>query len=174
MKKIAVIFVALLLVFNSAGLLFFYLGQMNDCKSIASETIANKDFNDNSLQLFSSNESGFLLLNSKEIQCNGILYDIVRTENSNGKTIYYTINDSKETDIMNHISEFANNNSGHPAAPVKGNAPEVLKYVSQDITIDYTDIYHDALTANVIAYDVFFNNSPAGEIDSPPPQDFIA
>jgi hypothetical protein len=147
---------------------------MRDCKTSASESIANKDFNDNTLQMFSSSDNDFLLLNSKEIQSNGILYDIVRTENHNGKTIYYAINDRKETEIINHISEFANNNSNHPAAPVKGNAPDVLKYISQDKAVDYTNIYIKALTINVIAYDVFFYNSPTGEIDSPPPQDFIS
>lgn len=174
MKKITVIFVALLLAFNSVGMLFFYLGQMNDCKTIASETIANKDFDDNSLQLFSNGDNDFLLLNSKEIQSKGILYDIVRTENHNGKTVYYAINDNKETDIINHISEFAKNNSNHPATPVKGNAPDVLKYISQDKKVDYTHIYTAALTTNVIAYDVFFYISPTGDIDSPPPQDFIS
>jgi len=156
------------------GLLFFYLGQMGDCKTSASETIANKDFDDNSLQLFSSGDNDFLLLNSKEIQSNGILYDIVKTETHNGKTIYYAINDSKETEIVNHISEFANNNSNHPANPVKGNVPEVLKYIGQDKCIDNINIYNEAFTTKVIAYDVIFYNSPTGETDSPPPQDFIA
>jgi hypothetical protein len=155
-------------------MLFFYLGEIRDCKSIASETIANKDFDVNSIQSFSSDDNDFLLLNNKEIQCNGILYDIVKTEKHGGMTTYYAINDSKETEIINRISELANNNSNHPANPVKANAPDVLKYIGQDKIADYTNIYNEAITDNVIAYIAAFYNSPLGDIDSPPPQDFIA
>lgn len=170
MKKIVAIFVALLLLFNTIGMLIFYWGEMENCEAIALSQIANHEFNDDALIHFSSANKNFSLIEDKEILSNGILYDIVKTETKDGEIIYSCFSDKKESVFWNRISQLGKNNSEQSSAPVKNNAPEVLKYIGQDKSFDYSFIYTSKLTQFGLMDNGFYYQNPYSEISSPPPK----
>ncbi len=170
MKKIVAIFVALLLLFNTIGMLVFYWGEMENCEAIAWNKIAHNDFNDDALIHFSSNDKNFSLIEDHEILSNGILYDIVKTESKNGVTIYSCFDDKKESGFWNGISQLGKNSSEQSSTPVKNNAPEVLKYIGNEKTFDYSFIYKDDLSQYGLMDFGFYYQSPYNEISAPPPK----
>ncbi len=170
MKKIVAIFVTLLLLFNTVGMLVFYWGEMEKCEHLALNKIANDKFYDNKLVHFSSEDSNFQLIEDKEILCEGILYDIVKKENKDGVTVYFCFDDTKESGFWNGIAQLGKNSSEQSSAPAKNIAPEVLKYIGQEKSLDHTYIYTENYTQSGFLNKSFFYQNPYGEILAPPPK----
>ena len=170
MKKIVAIFVALLLLFNTVGMLVFYWGEMERCEALAENRIIHHEFNEDALIEFSSVNKDFQLIEGKEVLSNGILYDIVKRETKNGITTYSCFSDKKESGFWNGISQLGKGSSEHSTAPVKDNAPEVLKYIAQ-----YRSFHHSYIYALTTIHFGFWNNNsyyqnPYCDITSPPPK----
>ena len=101
LKKTVAIFFAIVLLFNSTGLMFFYLLKMQECKTEASRySNADTDFSKNFIVSFVKGEGDFQLLNEKELSSDGMLFDIVKTENHNGKIVYRAVRDDKEEGFL--------------------------------------------------------------------------
>jgi len=170
MKKIVAIFIALLLLFNTEGMLVFYWGEMERCESLAENKIIHHEFNEDALIVFSSANKDFQIIEDHEVFSNGILYDIVKKETKDGDTIYSCFSDKKESGFWNGISQLAKGNSEHSANPVKNNAPEVLKYIGQDKFFDHSYIYALNFSRNVFLNNDNLYKDPFKEIFAPPPQ----
>jgi hypothetical protein len=170
MKKIMSIFVALLLLFNTVGMLVFYWGEMERCEALAENRIVHHEFNEGALIEFSSANKDFQLIENKEVLSNGILYDIVKIENRHGILTYFCFSDKKESGFWNGISQLGKGSSEHSTAPVKDNAPEVLKYIGQDKTVDYSYIYIENFSQSGFMENNSFYTNPYSEISAPPPK----
>ena len=170
MKKTVAIFVALLLLFNTVGMLVFYWGEMEKCENLALKEIANENFNEETLIHFSSGNTNFQLIDDKEILYEGILYDIVKKETKNGETFYSCFDDKKESGFWNGIAQLAKSNSERSSSPTKDNAPEVLKYIGVEKNIENPNLYLQTSTFLGFSNNTNFYQNPDVEIVAPPPK----
>jgi len=175
-KKTISIFLIVLLGFNSFGLFIFYWGEIQLCK-IKAEAYSDSDYSmpEKSLTVFSSDTKGIELINKKEIRSNGKLYDIVKTELSNGITKYYTLHDEDEDEDVQNLSDWEKNNSQENSLPGKTINLHLEKYFTAEKnhnSITTSSLHHgsDVKTAS----DSFFYNSPLKNIFSPPPNNFLS
>jgi hypothetical protein len=175
-KKTISIFLIVLLGFNSFGLFIFYWGEIQLCK-IKSEAYSDSDYSmpEKSFTVFSSDTKGIELINKKEIRANGKLYDIVKTELSNGITKYYTLHDEDEDEDVQNLSDWGKNNSQENSLPGKTINLHLEKYFTAEKN-------HNSITTSSLhnsshlktARDYFFYNSPLKNIFSPPPNYFLS
>ena len=162
--------------FNSFGLFFFYWGKIELCK------IKAQDYADGYYQLkekklttFSSGANNFQLINGDEILAGGNLYDIVKTEITNGKTLYYTLSDEAEDVYVQQLSDCSKSNSEEQSLPGKTVGLHIAKYfdVKEDSYFSLNNILR--LHANIrICNDPFLYTSPLKNIFSPPPNNFLS
>jgi hypothetical protein len=174
MKFFFTAFLAILLAFNSLGLLIFYWGEIQLCKMDADNFAErNHDVSKMSLIQFSSSNNNFELINKSEILFGGKLFDIVKTEINNGKIIYYAIGDEKEDGCMNNIVQLSKNNCDSNSQPIKNNVPDILKYVRGEnvITLSVSINFIEKKTSQ---QSLFFYSAPFQNIFSPPPNIFLS
>jgi hypothetical protein len=174
-KKLASIFLILLIGFNSFGLFFFYWGEIQLCK-IKADEYSNADYMPaKSLIVFSSGTKGLERVDKKEILVDGKLYDIVRTETSNGITLYYTISDEEEDEYVQNLTDWEKNNAEEKSLPGKTINLHMAKYFT-------AEKYHGPLSVSLLhpctdvntASDSFFYASPYKNIFSPPPNNLLS
>jgi len=157
-------------------LFFFYWGKIELCK------IKARDYSDGYYQLkektyklFSSASKDFQLVNDHEILAEGKLYDPVKTEISNGKTLYYTLSDEEEDVYVQQLSNWGKSNSEEQSLPTKTVGLHIAKYF--DITEhNYSSLNNIfRLHSNVrSSNDPFLYKSPLKNIFSPPPNNFLS
>jgi hypothetical protein len=159
----------LLLGFNSFGLFFLYWGEIQLCK-IKADEYSNADYiPPKPLTIFSSANRDFKIINKTEILSHGKLYDIVKTQISDGVTSYYTLSDEEEDSYVQSLTDWAGNNTEEKNLPAKTITFHLAKYFNVE---KYADSFSFSLRAhsNVkIERDHFFYASPLKNIFFPPP-----
>ncbi|MEI6817442.1 MAG: hypothetical protein WCL14_12590 [Bacteroidota bacterium] len=174
MKRLGIIFFIVILLVNSIGLFFCYLGEMIQDKSEAAEIILHHDFDESTLKIFTTANKDFQIIDGKELVSNGKMYDVVKSESSGNTTVYYVLDDAKESVAMQGISQLTDNVSHQNTAnPVKTIVPDVLKYFNQDNSMDHSHIYIQTLNPLGFVDGVNHYQSPFQDITSPPPQYFL-
>ena len=155
---------------------FFYWGKIELCK------IKAQDYADGYYQLkekklttFSSGANNFQLINDDEILAGGNLYDIVKTEITNGKTLYYTLSDEAEDVYVQQLSDWSKSNSAEQSLPTKTVGLHIAKYfdIKEHNFSPLRNILR--LHSNVrSSNDLFLYISPFQNIFSPPPNNFLS
>ncbi|HWB63910.1 MAG TPA: hypothetical protein VG603_10395 [Chitinophagales bacterium] len=107
MKKIVALFMLLVLAYNMAGFLVIYkILQFKLREKIQADLKWHQSYG--TLSVFSSNQgiksTDFELLGHDEISHNGRMYDIVKIEKKDGKTIFYCLSDEQETSLLQKMS----------------------------------------------------------------------
>ena len=174
-KKTISIFLILLFVFNSFGLFFFYWGEIQLCKIKAGEYSDVDYIPAKSLIVFSSGSRDFKLVDKNEILAGGKLYDIVKTNTSNGITMYYTLSDEDEDEYVQNLSDWEKSNADEKSLPAKTINVHMAKY----FTIEK---YHDPIRHSSLHLFIngkaenepFFYLSPSMNIFSPPPDNVVS
>lgn len=174
-KKTISIFLILLLGFNSFGLFFFYWGEIQLCKIKADEYSDADYIPAKSLIVFSSGTKGIELVDKKEILVDGKLYDIVKTQISNGITLYYTIIDEEEYEYVQNLTDWEKNNSGEKSLPGKTINLHIAKYFTDEkyqhpVFASSLPVRSDMKTVS----DSFLYTSPFKNIFSPPPDNLLS
>ena len=173
MKKVVSFFLAIVIAFNSVVLLFFYLGQIEQCK-YASISLRNACYpSGNTLQEFSSDDKYVHLIDEDELIVKGKFFDIAKKEIRKGKTIYFAYSDDKEDGFIAAVSELTGMNSNGKNLPVKITVPEFSKYTRAE-KIDLLDVFINRICNDLATHsnDLFSYNSPHLNIFSPPPDIF--
>jgi hypothetical protein len=174
-KKLISIFLILLIGFNSFGLFFFYWGEIQLCK-IKADEYSNADYMPaKSLVVFSSPTKGLEWVDKKEILVDGKLFDIVKTETSNGITWYYTLSDEEEDEYVQNLSDWGKNNAEEKSLPGKTINLHMAKYFT-------AEKYHGPFSVSSLhrctrvktSSDSFFYTSPCKNIFSPPPNNLLS
>lgn len=175
-KKAIAIFLITLTGFNSFGLFFFYWGKIELCK-IKAQDYADGYYQlrEKSLTLFSSASKEFQLINDDEILAGGKLYDIVKTEISDGKTLYYTLSDEEEDAYVQQLGDWGKSNSEEQSLPTKTVGLHIAKFFdikkcSYSSSKDFLRLYSNVRSYN----DLFLYTSPQQNIISPPPDNFLS
>ncbi len=126
-------------------------------------------------KLFSSGSKEFKLINNHEILADGNLYDIVKTETRDGKTLYYALGDEEEDRYVQQLNNLGNSNSQEQSLPAKtvglqiGKYFEVIKYQSP-VFITLLRVHESVKLSN----DLFQYISPLKIVFSPPPDLIIS
>ncbi len=174
-KKASAIFLIMLLGFNSFGIFFFYWGKIQLCKIKAEEyTDGYYQLPEKSLIIFSSADKDFQLNDDHEIIANGGLYDIVKTEMRDGKTLYYALSDEEEDASLQQLSDWTKSNADQQSLPTKtvglrfGKYFEAVKY-NHTVFVTLLRLHHPVKLSN----DLFQYASPLKIVFSPPPDLFI-
>ena len=155
---------------------FFYWAKIGLCK------IKTRDYADGyyqlrekSYKLFLSASKDFQLINDHEILAKGNLYDIVKTEISNGITLYYTLSDEEEDVYVQQLTNWGKTNPEEQSLPIKTVGLHIAKF------FDIKKYNYSSLTellrlhANVRSYsDLFLYTSPLQNIFSPPPNNLLS
>ncbi len=123
------------------------------------------------ISVFSEGESDFILENDQEISSNGKMYDIIKSEIVNGKTVYTAISDNKENEIVSFIERLAKHITTNNGTSQKAANYEIVKYVSTgEIQIACTKIFDETSNQLIPGKDMFLYQSPSLGILCPPPQ----
>jgi hypothetical protein len=175
-KKTTAIFLIALLGFNSFGLFFFYWGKIELCKIKAQDFAEGYyQLREKKLTIFSSGAKEFQLINDHEILAKGNFYDIVKTEISGGKTLYYTLSDDEEDAYLQQLSAWGKSNSEEQSLPTKTVGLHIAKYfdIKEHSYSSLNNILR--LHSNVkSSNDLFLYISPLKNIFSPPPNNFLS
>jgi hypothetical protein len=157
-------------------LFFFYWGKIELCKIKAQDySDGYYQLREKSLTLFSSDAKNFQLINDDEILAGGNLYDIVKTEISNGKTLYYTLSDEAEDVYVQQLSDWSKSNSAEQSLAAKTVGLHIAKYfdIKEHSFSSLKNILR--LPSNVrSSNDLFLYISPFQNIFSPPPDNFLS
>ncbi len=155
---------------------FFYWGKIEFCKIKARDyTDDYYQLREKSLTLFSPGSEDFQLVNDDEILAGGNLYDIVKTETNNGKTLYYALSDEEEDACIQQLAGLSKSNPEEQSLPTKTFGLHIAKYF--EITNDsYSSLksflcVHDKVS---LSNDLFLYLSPLKNIFSPPPDNFLS
>ncbi|MFI5139611.1 MAG: hypothetical protein ACHQIM_17455, partial [Sphingobacteriales bacterium] len=169
-KRTATIFLIFLLGFNSFGLSFFYLAEIQLCK-IKAEDYANEDHGtgDKRLILISSDSRGIKLVNKTEILTDGKMYDIVKTQKRNGKTLYYALADKDEDGDIQKLTNLEKNSTGERSLPGKTIKLYDAKYFTVEKQHQNIDHSNCLPPGSMAVNKAGFYTSPLKEIFSPPP-----
>ena len=162
--------------FNSFGLFFFYWGKIELCK-IKAQGYADGYYQlrEKSLTLFTSDSKKFQLVNDDEILAGGKLYDIMRKEISNGKTLYYTLSDEEEDAYVQQLGNWGKLNSEEQSLPTKTVGLHIAKYFDIKESGYYALKELFRLSSNVrYSNDLFLYVPPQLNIISPPPDNFLS
>ncbi|HEV8083000.1 MAG TPA: hypothetical protein VGP55_07355 [Chitinophagaceae bacterium] len=125
--------------------------------------------------IFSSDTKGIELINKKEILADGKLYDIVKTEMSDGKKLYYTLSDEEEDEYQLELTDWEKNNSQEKSMPGKTINLQLLKYFTVEkyqSFVLYCSIHFRCNTKT--GSDSFLFKSPYKNIFSPPPDKLLS
>lgn len=114
------------------------------------------------------------MVNKKEILADGKLYDIVKTEMSNGIILYYTLHDEDEDEYIQNFTDWKKNNSQEKSLPGKTINLHIAKYFTVEkhhpVSASSLNLHSDVKTAS----DSFFYTSPFKNIFSPPPDNLLS
>jgi len=160
----------LLLGFNSFGLSFFYLAEIQLCKIKAEEYAdESRDIGDKKLILFSSDTKGFERVNKTEIRVDGKMYDIVRTQAVKGEILYYTLADNDEDEYVHQLTDLEKNNSAEKSLPGKTIKAYDAKYFTVKNNLDPAYFSLERLSNLRAATESSFYPRISKDIFSPPP-----
>jgi hypothetical protein len=157
-------------------LFFFYWGKIELCKIKAQDyTEGFYQLLEKSLTLFSSDSKDFQLINDDEILAGGNLYDIVKTEISNGKTQYYTLSDEAEDVCIQQLAGLSKSNSTEQSLPGKTVGLHIAKFfdIKKYNCSSLTELLR-LHTSVRYSNDLFVYTSPLKNIFSPPPDNFLS
>jgi hypothetical protein len=121
-------------------------------------------------KLFSSASKEFQLVNDHEILAGGNLFDIVKTETVNGKTLYYTFCDEEEDGYVQQLGRWGKSCSQEQSLPPKTEGLQIGKYVGA--IKYYSPVFTTSLRVNdsfKLSNDLFQYISPLKIVFSPPP-----
>jgi hypothetical protein len=165
----------LLLGFNSFGLSFFYLAEIQLCK-IKAEEYADQDHDiaDKKLVLFSSDAKDFERVNKTEIRADGKMYDIVKTKAVKGKMLFYCLADDDEDEYVHQLTDLEKNNSAEKSLPGKTIKAFEAKYFAVKNNLNTASFSLERLPDLRAASDSIFFPSISKDIFSPPPNRLIA
>ena len=155
---------------------FFYWGKIELCKIKAQDyTEGFYQLREKSLTLFSSGSKDFQLINDDEILAGGNLYDIVKTEIRDGKTLYYTLSDEAEDVYVQQLADWGKSNSEEQSLPTKTVGLHIAKYFdikehSYSSLKNILRLHKNIRSSN----DLFLYISPLKNIFSPPPNNFLS
>jgi len=160
----------LLLGFNSFGLSFFYLAEIQLCK-IKAEEYADEDHDvgDKNLILFSSATKGIEVVNKTEIRAGGKMYDIVKTQTVNGKILYYALADNDEDEYVHLLTDLEKNNSAEKSLPGKTIKAYEAKYFAIKNNFCPASFSLDRLPDLISVTESIFYPRTSKDIFSPPP-----
>ena len=110
---------------------------------------------------------------NKEFELSGQMYDVVKTEEVNNKTIYYCINDQKESGLLQIYSNWIQSGSANDQQ--KQNAKSILKFtqIECDVILDKDEKNQSYSSLKIIP---LFNLSLISRslmVEGPPPKNFI-
>jgi hypothetical protein len=164
-----------LLGFNSFGLSFFYLAEIQLCKIKAEEYAdEDRDTGDKKLILFSSGTKGIERVNKTEIRAAGKMYDIVKTQTIKGKIFYFTLADNDEDEYVHQLIDVEKNNTAEKSLPGKTVKAFEAKYFSvknnnNSICLSFDRFSDERVLNKSIRY-----QSVSKDIFSPPPNHFLS
>lgn len=173
MKKIAILFLLSIFLFNTVGYFIAFKSVQYEIKSeVLSEIkqdINNKELtpvtiNKNNLQDIEWLESG------EEMRYNDQLYDIVKSTETSSTITYYCIADTKEESLFTNLDEHIRTHiaANKPAQNQKTSVDKVIKlYFAIEQSIKFKDVSLNRvqfLQTNLIY------SSTLLETDSPPPE----
>lgn len=165
-----------LLGFNSFGLFFFYWGKIELCKIKAHDYADGYyQLREKALILFSEGSKEFQLINDDEILSDGKLYDIIKKEISDGKTLYYTLSDDEEDAYVQQLGDWGKLNSEEQSLPTKTVGLHIAKFFdikkgSYSSLKNILRLHSTVRSSN----DLFLYTSPQQNIISPPPDNFLS
>jgi len=162
MKKFFPVFFAILLAFNSVGLLVYYWGEVNFCKVAVQEKTSRDCLR------FYADDKDVQLVNDDEFLFHGKLFDIVEKKTRGGRTIYFAYSDEQEDGLMESIAQLSRMNSTENSLPGKSNFPEILKYTSSQ-QLSFSFFLHKDLKEENTSFAILFFDQPFRNIFSPPP-----
>ena len=152
------------------------MGKIQLCK-IKADNYSDAEYKipEKFLVIFSSDTKGIELINKNEILVDGKLFDIVKTEIKDGKTLYYTLSDKEEDEYQLELTDWENNNSQEKSMPGKTINLHLLKYFTVEkyqSSVLYCSIHFrgNAKTGS----DSFLYKSPYKNIFSPPPDNLLS
>lgn len=175
MKKIIIIFLLSIFLFNTAGYYFVYKGSQYLLKSemqseiksgINSKYLENITINKNNLHAIEWLENG------KEMRYNNKLYDIVKITETSSSITFHCINDTKEESLFTNLEEHINTHVADNK-PIKNEnqkkpGDNVIKlYFSNEQSIDFNAVSFSQL---IFFPGILIFNSTLIETDSPPPE----
>lgn len=175
-RKIISIVLLLLLVVNSAIMLCYYWGEVEvNRMKIHNYIITQNNINPDLVSVFYESENNFILVDEHEISFNGKMYDIIKSEIVNGKTVYTAISDSREDEIVSFIERLVKHvTTNNNRASQKGTNYEIVKYVSTVQTQLSGNRIFDGINDELIpGKDMFLYQSPSIGILCPPPQSVV-
>ncbi len=162
--------------FNLFGLFFIYQGKIQLCKIRANDySDADHKIPESTLTVFSSNTSGIKFLNEKEILFDGKLYDIIRSETDNGKTLYYTLSDKEEDEYQLDLTDWEKNHSQETSIPGKSINLHLEKYFTTKR--NHIPVFDPSLFIKgkaIAISDAFLYKPPSKNIFAPPPDNLIS
>jgi len=165
----------LLLGFNSFGLSFFYLAEIQLCKIRAEEYAdESRDIGDKKLILFSSDTKGFERVNKTEIRVDGKMYDIVRTQAVKGEILYYTLADNDEDEYVDRLTALEKNNSAERSLPGKTIKAFEAKYFAVKNNLNTASFSLERLPDLPAVTESIFYPRISKDIFSPPPNPFLS
>ena len=178
MKKIVIILLSFLLLFNSFGYVLVYFEVEQSLKEEAFEKMKN-NISDEDLYIIALskqdlllNNNGCIFLNENEIKFNGKLYDIYRKYDLGDKIILYCLDDEKENTVekifSSYIEDLSTKSSEQPA---------IRNILKTKISLGITP-QQDSLFSNQIIEFIRFNKinliTNFKEILTPPPKESSA
>jgi hypothetical protein len=164
--KLTQILIAVLFLFNSCGYIFAYFQLESIFKQEAVYKI-NKGYLPQEVTVI-DDPSAIEIPDDNEIIYQGMLYDIIKLENRNGKRIYYCLKDDKESTLNNLLNDYLENNSDKSSnSPIKN----ILSSLFSDILIPSSGsiVLHPVFTEysgfELISYKLTYK-----KVFTPPPQ----
>jgi hypothetical protein len=166
LKKFTQILLSALFLFNSIGYIFAYYQLGYIFKQEAIYKINHKGWTGEVTIIEDSPTIERMDVN--EIKSNGMIYDIIKIEIRNGKTIFYCLSDEQENNLYKVLLNHVENNTGSTSsAPVKN----ILRNIISDILIPSTN----SVVTEVTSIEYSANKKtcyklPDIKIFTPPPQ----
>ena len=159
----------LVLAFNSCGPSFFYWVKIQLCKIKAEVAERSGAWSSESLVVFSSADKGVRLENSRELQVSGKMYDIVKTQTTNGTKFYYTTHDSDEDILVAKLAR-SEKKAGHDTSmPLKAQKLYDAVFFAGNADNDFNSYPSIAINDDMIVNASHFYPPDFKEIFSPPP-----
>jgi len=113
MKRITSISVALVFLFNTAVYFFLYPVMMDHLKERFDEEKERKEYGYNRVfEVIDGQPADFIFMDGKEIKADGSMFDILKVEREEGKTVYYCYHDKEEENLENGLLDRSKDKSG--------------------------------------------------------------
>jgi hypothetical protein len=161
MKKYISIILICTLIFNATLYLVFVSSLINRLKERFDDEDSDKSYEINKIfEVYDNKPGDFILLNNREIKADGEMFDILKIEKKEGKTVYYCYHDKEEEYIQKNLDNSPTNKSRQRHSfqlqsltpfVVKGNKTEYsnsqVKIAFPSSTVKQTKmVFYDILT----------------------------